>query len=106
MKAAKDREEEYSDPARKDSILGRAETRLELWEEHLKEPAIALDNALKCLENPCQDYFLKRAAGGGVEPGVARPLCDKGNAQGVCADWFAPLGSEATVRVSTPCSEV
>ena len=41
MKAAKDREEEFYDPARKDKILGRKQTRLELWEEHLK-----------CQENP------------------------------------------------------
>ena len=26
------------DPARKDNILGRNKTRLELWEEHLKDP--------------------------------------------------------------------
>ena len=36
MKAAKEREEEYYDPA----------------EEHLKDPMKALDKALKCLENP------------------------------------------------------
>ena len=51
MKAAKDRVEEYYDPARKDTILGRKQTRLELWEEHLKDPIIALDKAVKCLEN-------------------------------------------------------
>ena len=27
-------------------------TRLELWEEHLKDPIMALDKALKCLEKP------------------------------------------------------
>ena len=27
-------------------------TRLELWEEHLKDPIIAVDKALKCLEIP------------------------------------------------------
>ena len=31
MKAAKDREEEFYDPARKDNILRRKQTRLELW---------------------------------------------------------------------------
>ena len=51
-KAAEDREEEYDDPARKDHILGRNKTRLELWEEHLKDPIVALDKALKCVENP------------------------------------------------------
>ena len=38
MKAAKDRREEFHDPARTDNILGRNRTRLELWEEHLKDP--------------------------------------------------------------------
>ena len=51
MKAAKDREEDFCDPARKDNILGRNKTRLELWEEHLKEPIVALDKALKCVED-------------------------------------------------------
>ena len=36
MKAAKDRREEVYCSARKDNILGRNKTRLELWEEHLK----------------------------------------------------------------------
>ena len=44
--------EEYYDPARKDNILRRNKTRLELCEEHLKDPIIVLDKALKCLENP------------------------------------------------------
>ena len=52
MKAAKDRREEFYDPARKDNILGRKKTRLELWEEHLKDPIAALDKALKCVEHP------------------------------------------------------
>ena len=51
MKAAKDRREEFYDPARKDNILGRNKTRLELWEEHLKDPIVALDIALKCVED-------------------------------------------------------
>ena len=51
MKAAKDRMEEFYDPARKDSILGRNKARLELWEEHLKDPIVALDKALKCVED-------------------------------------------------------
>ena len=51
MKAAKDRREEFYDPARKDDILGRNETRLELWEEHLKGPIVALDKDLKCVDD-------------------------------------------------------
>ena len=45
MKAAKDRRENFYDPERKDIILGRTETRLELWEEHLEDPIVALDKA-------------------------------------------------------------
>ena len=37
VKEAKDREEEFSDMARKDNILGRNQTRLELQEDHLKD---------------------------------------------------------------------
>ena len=51
MTAAKDRREEFYDPARKDNILGRSKTRLELWEEHLKDPIVALDEAQKCVED-------------------------------------------------------
>ena len=46
--------EEFHAPVRKDDILGRKQTTLELWEEHLKDPVIALDKALKCFENPHQ----------------------------------------------------
>ena len=44
MKAAKDAGEEYNDPQ------GINETRLALWDEHLKDPIVALDKALKCVE--------------------------------------------------------
>ena len=50
MKAAKDAGEEYYDPDRKNKILRRNETRLALWGEHLKDPIVALDKALKCVE--------------------------------------------------------
>ena len=50
MKAARDSGEDFYDPERNDNILGRNKTRLELWEEHLKDPIVALDRALKCLE--------------------------------------------------------
>ena len=45
--------EEYYDPARKDNILRRKQTRLG-WEEHRKDPILVLDKALKCPENPYQ----------------------------------------------------
>ena len=51
MKAAKDRKEEFYDLARQNYILERNRTRLELWEEHLKDPIVALDKALKCVED-------------------------------------------------------
>ena len=51
MKAAKDRKEEFYDPAREQDISRRNQTRLELWEEHLKDPIAALDKALKCVES-------------------------------------------------------
>ena len=54
MKAAKDRREVFYGPERKDNILGRSKTRPELWEQHLKDPFVALDKALRCVENPCQ----------------------------------------------------
>ena len=47
--AAKDAGEEYYDPDRKDIILRGNKTRLALWEEHLKDPIVAL----KCVENSC-----------------------------------------------------
>ena len=53
MKAAKDREEDFYDPERKENILERSKTRLELWEEHLEDPIVALDRTLKCVENSC-----------------------------------------------------
>ena len=51
MKAAKDREEEFYDPAREEDTSSRNKTRLELWEEHLKDPIVALDKAIKCVES-------------------------------------------------------
>ena len=38
LKAAKDRKEEFYEPAREEDISRRNQTRLELWEEHLKHP--------------------------------------------------------------------
>ena len=45
MKAAKEAGEEYYDPTHEDDMRGRNETRLALWEEHLKDPFVALDTA-------------------------------------------------------------
>ena len=44
----------FYNPERKDNIWVRNETGLELWEEHPKDPIVALDNALKCVENECE----------------------------------------------------
>ena len=51
MKTAKDAGEEYHDSTREESIKGRNETRLAVWKEHLKDPIVALDKALKCVKN-------------------------------------------------------
>ena len=51
MKAAKDRKDEFYDPAREEDIFKRNKMRLKLWEEHLKDPIAALDKALKCFES-------------------------------------------------------
>ena len=53
LKAAKDRKEEFYDPAPEEDVSRRNKTRLELWEEHLKDPIVALDKALKCVESQC-----------------------------------------------------
>ena len=49
MKAAKDEEEEFYDPALKDNISGRNQTRLELWEEHLKDPRCSIGQSFEVL---------------------------------------------------------
>ena len=61
MKVARDSGEVFYDPERKDNILGRSKTRLELWEEHLKEQIVALHKALKCVWKICikADYWLE-----------------------------------------------
>ena len=51
MKAAKEAGEEYYDPTCEDNIQGRNRTRLAPWEEHLRDPIVALDKALKCVDN-------------------------------------------------------
>ena len=50
-------ETNFYDPERKDSILGRNQSRLELWKEHYKDPIVALDSALKCVETSCLAGF-------------------------------------------------
>ena len=40
----------FNDPARKEDILDRTKTRLELWVEHLKVLTVALAIGLECLE--------------------------------------------------------
>ena len=60
MKAARESGEDFYDTERKDNILGRNKTRLELWERHLKDPIVALDKALKCVENQYRGWLLDR----------------------------------------------
>ena len=60
MKAARDGEEDLYDPERNDNILGRNKMRLEQWEENFKDPIMALDKDLKCVENQCKSVLLAR----------------------------------------------
>ena len=50
MKAAEDRDEQFCDPTHQKDMQGRPQTRLVLWEEHLKSPVAALAKALECFE--------------------------------------------------------
>ena len=75
-KAAKDAGEEYYDPEREDSTLVRHETRLALWEEHLKDPIVELDKALKCVEHSCLRV-------------LARVLCERERSP-MAGDGFLP----------------
>ena len=50
MKTAKDRKEKFYDSAREEDISRRNKTRLELWEQQLKDPIAALGKALMCVE--------------------------------------------------------
>ena len=52
MKAAKDRVDELYHSTRKENILVRKQTRLDLWQEHLKYPTIALDKSDQVLGEP------------------------------------------------------
>ena len=59
-KASKDAGEESYDTTREDNTKGRNETWLALWEEHLKDPVVALDKALKCVEVQYWGWTLAR----------------------------------------------
>ena len=92
--------QDFYDPARKDNILGRNQTRLALWEEHLTEPMIALDKALKCVENPYQGltvssrHFVEVVNFNGLWPrGLRHGAKDVGQtAVGRCLALFGPVG--------------
>ena len=66
MKAAKDAGEEYCDPTHEDNILRRNKARLALLEEHLKNPIVALDKAMRCVENSYQKVVARVLCGGSV----------------------------------------
>ena len=57
MGAGKDAGEEHYDPEREENIPGRNKTRPELREEHFKDPIVALDKALRCVESSCKRGF-------------------------------------------------
>ena len=50
--------EDFFDPACKDNILGRNQTRQEWWREHLEDPTEALDKALKYLEKSVSNLIV------------------------------------------------
>ena len=55
MKAAKDRDHEFfTIQSIRKNIQGGAQTRLEVWEEHLKSLVAVLAKALECLEGICE----------------------------------------------------
>ena len=62
-KAAWDRSEDFDDPARKEDILGRTETRLELWQEHRKDPLAALAKSVAIRCRPIKARALSVSAG-------------------------------------------
>ena len=66
MKAATGAGEEYHDPERADNLQERNKTRLALWEEHFKDPIVALDKALRCVENSCWKVLARILCGGSV----------------------------------------
>ena len=43
--------------------------RLALWGEHLKDPIVALDKALKCVENSCQQVLARDFVEGAFSDG-------------------------------------
>ena len=51
MKAAKNAGEEYYDPTREEGIKRRNETRLALWEEHLKNPIVLAERCCRPARN-------------------------------------------------------
>ena len=53
VKAARDRDDGFYDPARKNDIQGRTRTRVVLREEHRKSLVAVLAKALDCLDAVC-----------------------------------------------------
>ena len=93
VKAAKDAGEEYYDPTREDNILERKKTRLALWEEHFKDRIVALDKALKCVDN----FYLwsrHQCLVEGVSCNACRWLPPKFVGKADLGGRLAPLGSD------------
>ena len=69
MKAARDSGEDFYTQSAKTTFWEDTKNRLELWEEqHLKDPILALDEALKCVEDQYQvDYWLETFCGIGLQ---------------------------------------
>ena len=93
MKAARDGGEDFYDPERKDNILGRKKTRLEMWEEHFKDPIVTLDSAWRIRIKA--DYWLEDCCGIGLQWLVAeraQARCQRCGTN-LCEKRLALLGS-------------
>ena len=79
-----------SEPERKDNILGRNQTRLELWEGHLKDPIVPLDKAVSRLpigSRPFVDSVLSGLRPSGLRHG-AKDLERAVVGKGVALFWI------------------
>ena len=75
-------------PTREEGIKGRNETRLALWEGHLKDPIVALDKALKSVEISIESFGPsagRKMRSPVADDGLRRSLGEKPISEGVLA---------------------
>ena len=83
MKAAEDAGEEYYDPESEDNILVRDKTRLALSKDHLRDPIVALDKVLKCVESSCSKVLARVLREGAFSIGFLLSLWEEPIWEGV-----------------------